>query len=467
MIRRHGSALRLALALADALVAVALVLVVSEIRLGHNWPRVWGELIGTPWAPFVLFTTGWLIALWSQGLYRLRTRWTFGSQALATLRAAIAMGLVTFAVLFLLNLPDVSRLFLLLLIPSLAVGSMLLRAIIHLFLIARRRHGGNLRNVIVVGSGPSATHFARELEAHPALGLRIVGYVNGEADQPSMGWPHLGPIDSLEDVFHSSVVDEVALCLDLADWAMIHDIVELSRAEGKIVRMPLAGSIFQSGTTHVEHLSGIPVLSISQGPDRQLALAIKRVIDVVGAAMGLLVTAPILAVCAAAIILDSGRPVFFSQERVGLHGRRFRMLKMRTMVRGAEELLPDLRSLNEIEGQAFKLTDDPRITRVGRFLRRTSLDELPQLWNVLTGAMSLVGPRPPMPSEVSGYDVWHRRRLSMKPGITGLWQVHARGESDFDRWVEKDLEYIDNWSLWLDAQIVLRTLPAVLRLEGR
>ncbi len=159
--------------------------------------------------------------------------------------------------------------------------------------------------------------------------------------------------------------------------------------------------------------------------------------------------------------------MLFRQERVGLHGRSFNVLKFRSMCADAEDQLEDLRHQNEINGHAFKLENDPRITPVGRFLRRTSSDELPQFWNVLMGQMSLVGPRPPLPGEVAKYDIWHRRRLSMKPGITGLWQVGARRSPEFDRWVEQDLEYIDGWSLWLDLKIMARTVPAVLSGSGR
>jgi lipopolysaccharide/colanic/teichoic acid biosynthesis glycosyltransferase len=161
----------------------------------------------------------------------------------------------------------------------------------------------------------------------------------------------------------------------------------------------------------------------------------------------------------------TGSPVLFRQRRVGLHGREFEILKFRTMVRDAEARLVDLNHRNEIRGPAFKVSADPRVTRLGRWLRRSSLDELPQLWNVLRGDMSLVGPRPPLPDEVARYDVWHRRRLAMKPGITGLWQVSARRADDFNRWVTIDLDYIDRWSLWLDVKILARTIPAML--EGR
>jgi exopolysaccharide biosynthesis polyprenyl glycosylphosphotransferase len=467
VIRRHGTLLRLGLAAADGAAVILLFLVISELRFGDTWPRIWRELFNEPWAPAVLLAVTWIGVLWSQGLYRLRQRWSFTAQAVATLRALVVMTLLTFAGLFLFKLEDVSRAFLVAMLPSLALAALALRGGIHGWLGILRRRGQNTRNVLIVGSGPTALHFAQELEGHPTLGLRIVGYVNGEADSPSMGWPYLGSTEKLADVLHDHVIDEVAVCLDLAAWETIEEIIELCRTVGKIVRIPLAGGILAHGTAQVENLSGMPILSIVQGPDRQLALGIKRMLDFGVSLVGLLMLVPVALVVGLAILREDGRPIFFRQERVGLHGRRFRVLKFRTMRHGAEQLLPEMMALNEVNGQAFKLTDDPRVTRVGRILRRTSLDELPQLWNVLKGEMSLVGPRPPLPAEVHEYDVWHRRRLSMKPGITGLWQVEARSEPDFDRWVEKDLEYIDTWSLWLDTKIALRTLPAMLRLEGR
>jgi lipopolysaccharide/colanic/teichoic acid biosynthesis glycosyltransferase len=190
-------------------------------------------------------------------------------------------------------------------------------------------------------------------------------------------------------------------------------------------------------------------------------------LDLVGAAFLMVVLAPVAALLALAVRIDSQGPILFRQERVGVHGRPIMLLKFRSMVVNAEEQLSDLMDQNEINGFAFKLANDPRTTRVGRFLRRSSLDELPQLWNVLRGQMSLVGPRPPLPCEVAQYDVWHRRRLSMKPGMTGLWQVGSRRSAEFDHWVERDLEYIDSWSLWLDFKIIARTVPAVLSGSGR
>jgi lipopolysaccharide/colanic/teichoic acid biosynthesis glycosyltransferase len=216
-----------------------------------------------------------------------------------------------------------------------------------------------------------------------------------------------------------------------------------------------------------EELDGLLIRSYVNGPTRILSLAVKRAMDVVGAVLGLVLLSPVLLVASIAIVLGEGRPILYSQTRIGLHGRPFRMYKLRTMVRDADARFDSVQHLNERHDVTFKSAADPRITRLGRLLRATSIDELPQLWNVLRGEMSLVGPRPPLEREIVHYDVWHRRRLSMKPGITGLWQVEARTDPEFDHWVERDLAYIDRWSLALDLRILLRTVPAVVGRTGR
>lgn len=467
MIRRHLRLLRLSLASLDALGALVVMAFTSALRFGGDWHEVWAGLFADPLLPALLVSLGWVAILWSQGLYHLRSRWSFSGQISGVARGALIFALLTFAALFVFRVPDVSRAFLVTLIPTLALAALALRAGAHVLLVGLRRRGRNSRFVLIVGSGPTALRFARELANHSALGLKIVGYVDDVGQTPSMAWPYLGPTQNLADFLHTHVVDEVAVCLDFAEWELIQEIVELVKAEGKIVRIPLAAGIAGGPGTHVEDLGGLPVLAIAQGPDRQLALAIKRFLDVALSGALLVAAMPVMAIVAVAIMLDDGRPVLFRQVRVGLHGRRFRVLKFRTMVPGAEEQIDEVRDLNEIYGPAFKITDDPRATPVGRALRRFSLDELPQLLNVIRGDMSLVGPRPPLPSEVKEYTAWHRRRLSMKPGITGLWQVDGRREAHFDRWVQRDLEYIDRWSLWLDAKIALRTIPRILRADGR
>jgi exopolysaccharide biosynthesis polyprenyl glycosylphosphotransferase len=416
----------------------------------------------------VVYAAAWPLALWSQGLYRPRARLRAWSELVDVVRAALIFAAGVLSLLFLFKLPDVSRQVLLVVFPALAITALATRLALRWLLSRLRQRGRNTRFVLVIGTTGWAQSFADLVESHQTLGLRVIGHLDAYADEPDVVTrPILGGLVDIEEILHANVVDEVAICLPVTQWARIDDIARLCEEEGKIVRIPMFHLEHTLATGRVEEFSGVPIYSIVSGPDRVVAMIAKRALDIAGAVAGLIVTAPVALVIAVAIRRDSPGPILFRQERVGLHGRTFGVLKFRTMVDGAEEQLGDLLDQNEIRGHAFKMTDDPRITKVGRWLRGTSLDELPQLWNVLTGAMSLVGPRPPLPTEVAGYDVWHRRRLSMKPGITGLWQIGARHEADFDRWVETDLEYIDRWSLWLDVKIMARTIPAVLNREGR
>ena len=222
-----------------------------------------------------------------------------------------------------------------------------------------------------------------------------------------------------------------------------------------------------SSRYHTTDFAGAPAIVYSREPELTASRMAKELIDRVVAGFGLLIISPAIAAIATLIKLTSKGPVFFKQERCGLHGRRFNVFKFRTMVPEAESLREALNAQNEMDGPVFKMKNDPRITRVGRVLRKLSLDELPQLINVARGEMSLVGPRPPLPTEVREYDIWQRRKLSMKPGITCLWQVGDRNDTTFEQWMRQDLEYIDNWSLALDAKILLRTIPAVINATGR
>ncbi|MGO9178344.1 MAG: sugar transferase [Candidatus Limnocylindrales bacterium] len=466
MIRRYGAELRALLMLVDAAVALCLPVAVSAFRFGSDWPTVWRLALPEPALFLGLYAAGWVTVLALNGLYRPRAHWSVRSEAAALFRAVVMMVLTCLAILFWLKLPDVSRLFLIVLFPVQYFATLVSRLALRWGFEALRRRGRNLRYVLVLGAGPRAQAFAAKIEDHRALGLTVIGFLDDNPDvATSTRWPYLGGLDQLEALLHERVVDEVAICLPFTQWNLIDAISELCEEEGKIVRIPM--DVLDRALTlgRVEELDGTPVFSLVSGPDRTLALATKRAVDLVLGTAGLVVLSPILAVIALAIAADGGAPVLFAQRRVGLHGRSFQLLKFRTMVRDAEDHRAELAERNEINGRAFKVTDDPRVTRVGRLLRRNSLDELPQLWNVLLGDMSLVGPRPPLPQEVEHYDLWHRRRLSMKPGMTGLWQVRDRREANFDRWVAADLEYIDRWSLWLDLQILLRTIPAAV--QGR
>jgi exopolysaccharide biosynthesis polyprenyl glycosylphosphotransferase len=465
MLRRHAFGFRTLLMLADVGLAVALLVVLSLLRFGEEWLSVWQPAVDQPALFALAYGVAWVAVLWLHGLYRPRSRWTIRSEGLAIARAVIVLGLVSGTLLFAFRLPDVSRAFLLVLFPAQWLVTLGTRVAMRLAFERLRARGYNLRYVLVAGAGPRAVAFAEKLEAHRELGLRVRGFVDDEIFDVPAKWAYLGRVDAIENLLHTEVIDEVAICLPFSQWTRMNAIAHLCEEEGKIVRVPIdvLERAFSAG--RVEELDGTPVYSLVNGPDRVVAFVVKRTIDLVASAAGLILLSPFLLAAAAWIRVRDGSPILFRQERVGLHGRRFHVLKFRTMVVGAEAMLDDLIEQSDVAGAAFKMADDPRITRTGRFLRRTSIDELPQLGYVLKGDMSLVGPRPALPREVDGYDMWHRRRLSMKPGITGLWQVSARRSPNFDTWAQLDLSYIDRWSLWLDLKILARTLPAAF--EGR
>jgi exopolysaccharide biosynthesis polyprenyl glycosylphosphotransferase len=258
------------------------------------------------------------------------------------------------------------------------------------------------------------------------------------------------------------------ICLPLrSQYETIARLITVATEMGLIVRMPADFFELKLARAEVEHLDKIPMVTLSEPTPSSLGLLVKRTLDVVFTSVALVLSAPLFLITAIAIKLESPGPVFFGQERVGLGRRKFRMWKFRSMVRDAESQLAKLEQLNEVKGAAFKIRHDPRVTRVGQLLRKLSLDELPQLVNVLVGEMSLVGPRPlPLRDVERIPNGWQMRRFSMKPGITCLWQVNGRHKIDFDHWMELDLQYIDNWSPGLDLEIMMKTLPAVLRGTG-
>jgi exopolysaccharide biosynthesis polyprenyl glycosylphosphotransferase len=451
---------------ADAMSAFGLFVVTSILRFGEDWLSVWRSAnIDAPLAAAAYAVT-WMTLLWILGLYRLRARWTARIEIQDVGRAAVLLGLITFSALFAFKLPDVSRLFLLTLFAAQTVLTVASRGVIRRLLHALRDRGHNLRYMLVVGTGRDARRFADRVERHRELGIRVIGHLAVHGSPLVAGKrPVLGSMDDIEHVLHDRIVDEVAVCLPAEDLQWVEPVARLCEEVGKIVRIPLDEVPVSLPGGRVEDFDGGKVLSLVYGPDRVLGLVAKRLIDVALGGVALVVLVPVFAIVGLAVLLVDGRPVIFRQTRVGLHGRPFAVVKFRTMVPDAEARLTELEEQNEIKGHAFKITDDPRLTRTGRILRATSLDELPQVWNVLLGEMSLVGPRPPLPREVADYDLWHRRRLSMKPGITGLWQVAARRDDDFDRWVALDLAYIDRWSIWLDLKIIAKTIPAML--QGR
>jgi len=461
-------ALRLGLMAADGASATALFLLVSLARFGDGeWIEFWNRLRIDIRLAAVVFGIVWVAALWYRGMYRLGNRWRLQSEALDILRATALVAALTLSALFVFRQESVSRAFLVFLFIAQPLVTLASRAALRAWFARLRSRGHGIHYMLVVGTGRLAQDFADRVETRAGLGIRVIGHLAVPGETPGdLARPVLGSVDEIEQVFHTYVVDEVAVCLEAAALRYRDPVTRLAAEEGKTVRVPIDPGL-PLPNAREEEFEGFVVRSLVVGQEHELGLAAKRAMDIAGSLFGLVILSPLLLATAVAIRRRDGSPVLFRQTRVGLHGRPFSICKFRTMVPDAEARLAEVRHLNERNGIVFKATDDPRLTRLGRTLRATSIDELPQLWNVVKGDMSLVGPRPLPVHEVAEFDVWHRRRHSMKPGITGLWQVEARTEPEFDRWVERDLAYIDRWSLQLDVRIILRTIPAVFGRTGR
>ena len=338
------------------------------------------------------------------------------------------------------------------------------RTIEHAIIVKRRKRGVGVNRVLIVGAGEIARSIMRAVVARPELGYEIVGFVDDDPGaQTDIGrYPALGTADDLPEITGTHDIDEVIITLP---WMSHRKIISIIRqCERDNTRVRIVPDLFQMSLSRVvvENLDGIPLLGIGEPALSEWQTIFKRVADVVVSSLVLLLLSPVLFFVAVAIRLDSPGPAIFKQTRVGRGGAEFTCFKFRSMQVDAESKVDMLRDKNEATGPLFKMRHDPRRTRVGRFVRRTSLDELPQLWNVLRGEMSLIGPRPNLPSEVQEYEPWHLRRLEVPPGITGLWQVSGRSDLSFDEMVLLDVYYIENWSPILDLQILLKTIPTVV-----
>jgi exopolysaccharide biosynthesis polyprenyl glycosylphosphotransferase len=376
---------------------------------------------------------------------------------------------VIYAGLYLFRRVDISRSYVLLIG---AVDFVLLlagRAISNSGVSWMRERLGRYHYLLIVGCGPSARAMAALIEESRGMGLRLVGFVDPDFDDApaaNLGGYDVFPLDSLANILHKQVVDEVIFAVNMQELAQLEHVIQHCADVGMRTRLQLEFLPPAYSRIYLENFRDVRLLSLSSAPDSELRLFFKRVFDVVVAGASLLVLSPLLACIAAVIRITSPGPVLFEQTRCGLGGRRFTLYKFRSMINNAEQLRAELHQLNELDGPVFKISDDPRITSVGRWLRRFSLDELPQLWNILRGEMSFVGPRPAVPEEVDQYEDWQKRRLRMRPGLTCTWVLEGRNQLDFNRWMLLDLTYIDNWSLWLDAKIFLRTIPIVLSGRG-
>jgi len=452
----HRQKAALLFAAADVILTVISFEAAYQTRLLLPLPRTF--FITTPVKALLL---GFILVLWLvlgrmigayARLYGADTR----AAVYDTLRQVLFGALGTAMFLFVLRM-DLSRPFLgLFLLYNLVLLILYRAAAGRLRGYVRRQFGAEV-HCVVAGEGPQARRLAKRLEAAGEVGLRLEAFL--DLAQPDS-------LARLTGMLRKHVVDEVFFVVDAARLGDLEEIFLLCDEEG--VRTRVATHFFPHVNSRVyfDRLGDMPLLSFSATPHDEVRLLIKRTFDVVFSACALVVLALPMLVIAAAVRMTSPGPALFTQTRCGLNGRRFRFYKFRSMVADAESRKAEVEHLNEKDGPAFKIADDPRTTRLGRFLRRYSIDEWPQFWNVLKGDMSIVGPRPPVPDEVEQYETWQRRRLRMRPGLTCLWAVRGRDEVDFETWMRMDLEYIDNWSLWLDCKILLRSIPLVLAGRG-
>ncbi len=424
---------------------------------------------------FVLFSVLLLvghIAFSVSGLYHSRRLAARRSEYVDLLKATTLGTLGMFLVAFLNRSQLITPMFLVVfwvVSTALAVAS---RIALRYSLARVRVHGRNLRHMLIVGTNGRAIEFARKIEAKPELGYRIIGFADeqwsGLQEFNKNGHRLVCNFENFATYLRDSVVDEVMVALPIrSSYLHASRIAALCEEQGIVIRLLPGIFDLKMARSRAEEFDGDPLITLYTGTSEGWPMVVKRMLDFTVSLILLTLLGPLFLVTAILIKLTSPGPVFFVQKRVGLNKRRFRIYKFRTMITDAENKQAEVEHLNEVTGPVFKIKNDPRITPIGRFLRKTSIDELPQLINVLKGEMSLVGPRPLPVRDYEGFDQdWQRRRFSVRPGITCLWQVNGRSSVSFDKWMELDLEYVDKWSLWLDLKILLRTVPAVLKGSG-
>lgn len=335
---------------------------------------------------------------------------------------------------------------------------------------AIRREFGAPRFIMLVGLGESARRVAESLERSADYGLRLMGFLHDESEpapetiQLQQSYP-VHPLRRLPELLKGHVVDEVIFAVDSTRLSGMEEALLLCDEEGVRTRVLVDFFPHVNSEIYLDRLGALPLLTFAAAPHDELRLVVKRATDMALAGIALVLLMPLMLAIAALVRITSPGPAIFRQVRCGLNGRRFVFYKFRSMCQNAEELKPALQHLNQ-RTTVFKIPNDPRLTGVGRFLRKFSIDEWPQLWNVMRGDMSLVGPRPAVPEEVDQYERWQRRRLRMRPGLTCLWALAGRDTLDFESWMKLDMAYIDNWSLALDWKIMLRTIPKVILGKG-
>ncbi len=392
----------------------------------------------------------------------MQTRNTLHEQRL-TIQACVTAGLLLSGALYLVRGEVISRGVVIITVVVTTVLLCVRRLIWRLMMYRRFERGLETRNIIIVGTGRVGQAMRHHLDSIRHLGYSFKGYVHipgVDSDNPALAGDVLGSIDQLLPLARQFFADEIFLSAS-CDARLVTRIVDQAREAGVDIRVVPELYDGLAWNSPIEYIGQFPTIPLHRGETPVIGLFFKRILDLLLSSAALIVLSPLIAATAVAVMLDSPGPIFYCSDRIGKKGRVFRCIKFRTMVADAERRRAEVLHMNERDGVLFKVSNDPRVTRVGRLLRKYSLDELPQFLNVLRGDMSMVGPRPPIASEVKRYDLSHLRRLDVLPGMTGLWQVQARQDPSFDSYISLDTAYIQNWSIWLDLKILIRTLSVV------
>jgi len=468
---RHSHALAIFLVTVDVALLTASAYIATCIHPNLEcFPGIEGLTLSYVFGMITVFVC-WITIGWTSGMYYSHRQDPLAYQMWLVLRAALLTTGTSYAIVSFAtgSPPQIEFSMAYFLSALVVVGAFRLLFCIGLWYI--RVRGFNPRHILIVGANERAANLVMHLHAKSRLGLRVLGVLDDDPERAhyldELGVEYLGGLDTLDDLLGRVVIDEVHVCLPVRScYEKIHELADECLTLG--VSMRLIADLFplQLATARLHHIEGIPMLSMAMPMDFPGRAAFKRVVDIIGATAAILLLSPVFIVTAILIKVTSPGPIFFVQERVGMNNRRFNMLKFRSMVQDAELKRDEIRHLNEVDGPIFKIKQDPRITSIGRFIRKYSIDEMPQLINVLLGDMSLVGPRPHPVKEVAEYGWHHRRRLCVKPGMTGLAQVNGRSNLQWENTVELDLAYIDTWTPWLDLTIAIRTIRAVLSAQG-
>ena len=461
----------------DAVVTAASYLLAWWLMFGSRFAdKEIGVLdMGIYFSALYFVVPGYLILYYWNKLYTPKRVQRPENEILNIIRANL-IGIVLFlAGLYLANsidreLQHFSRGMLALFATINTISGILVRALIRRILHLMRKRGYNLKHILLVGYSRAAEAYIDRIIANPQWGYMVRGILDDNVPRGAVykGVKVLGSIDNLPFILPENKLDEIAVTLALQDYDRLEEIVNLCEKSGVHTKFIPDYNSLIPGKPYTEDLGGLPVINIRYVPlSNTLNAVAKRAVDIVGSLCGLIVTSPLLLIVAILIRATSKGPIIFSQERIGRHNHVFKMYKFRSMYADAEERKKELMAQNEMNGLMFKMENDPRITKTGAFLRKTSLDEFPQFINILKGDMSLVGTRPPTLDEFAQYSPYHKKRLSFRPGLTGMWQVSGRSDiTDFEEIVKLDVEYIDNWSFWLDIKILLKTFLEVFTQKG-